>query len=124
MWKKGKSKILIVDDCISSTLTIKKILIEGGYSVLSSCGEQGIKVAMGENPDIILLEILLQNRNGLELLCRLKDNDRTKHIPVLVVTKSNTQKYITESYSLGAYAYLVKPNHNNWLLQRINSLIK
>jgi len=79
---------------------------------------------MGENPDIILLEILLQNRNGLELLCRLKDNDRTKHIPVLIVTKLNTQKYQDESYSLEAYAYLLKSNHNNWLLQRINSLIK
>ena len=90
MWRKEPSKALIIEDCISCSFTIRNILKEGGHSFISSCGEQGIKVAMDENPNIILLEIVLKKRNGLQILCQLKNNARTKHIPVLIVTKLNT----------------------------------
>jgi response regulator RpfG family c-di-GMP phosphodiesterase len=118
------SKTLIIEDCIRSSLEIKSILRNSGYSVISSCGEQGIKVAMEECPNIILLEILLKKRNGLQILCKLKNNPRTKHIPVLIITKLNTQQYWDESYLLGADGYLVKPGHYPWLIKRINSIIK
>ncbi|NQU55547.1 MAG: response regulator [Bacteroidetes bacterium] len=123
-WQKEASKTLIIEDCIRSTVTIKDILKDSGQSVISSCGEQGIKVAMDENPNIILLEIVLKRRNGLQILYQLKNNARTKHIPVLIVTKLNTQQYWDESYSLGADGYLVKPDHYPWLIKRINSIIK
>ena len=123
-WQKDASKTLIIEDYILSSVTIKDILKDSGYSVISSCGEQGIKVAMDENPNIILLEIVLKKRNGLQILCQLKNNTRTKHIPVLIVTKLNTQQYWDESYLLGADGYLVKPDHYPWLIKRINSIIK
>lgn len=118
------SKTLIIEDCIRSSINIKNILKNNGYSVISSCGEQCIKTAMQESPTIILLEILLKKRNGLQILCKLKNNAMTKHIPVLIVTKLNTQEYWDECYLLGADGYLVKPDHYPWLIKRINSIIK
>ncbi|MDH5505628.1 MAG: response regulator [Anaerolineae bacterium] len=60
-------------------------------------------------PKIILLDIKLPKINGLDVLKKLKEDERTKHIPVVVLTSSNQEKDIIKSYQLGVNSYIVKP---------------
>ncbi len=61
------------------------------------------------NPKLILLDLKLPKVTGLEILCRLKEDERTKRIPVVVLTSSKEEQDVLESYKLGVNAYIVKP---------------
>jgi two-component system, response regulator len=63
------------------------------------------------NPKLILLDLKLPKVTGLEILSRLKEDERTKKIPVVVLTSSKEEQDILESYKLGVNAYIVKPVH-------------
>lgn len=64
---------------------------------------------VGAGPKVILLDLKLPKVSGLEVLKRLKEDDRTKHIPVVVVTSSREDPDIKTAYELGANSYVVKP---------------
>lgn len=65
--------------------------------------------AIDDFPRVILLDLKLPKVNGLEVLREIKNDDRTKSIPVVVLTSSKEEKDITEAYNLGANSYIVKP---------------
>ncbi len=65
--------------------------------------------APGPQPKVVLLDLKLPKVNGLEVLRRLKSDDRTRNIPVVVLTSSGEGPDIAESYRLGANSYIVKP---------------
>ena len=123
MWMVEKPKVMIIDDSVNSVLTIRNLLKQGNFAVISSCGDQGFDAAMSENPDIILLELLLKRENGFEILESLKNNLRTKNIPIVVVSDVNQQSYWEEAFRLGAASYLVKPDHYPYLLRKVNEII-
>jgi PleD family two-component response regulator len=123
MWEKEASKILIIDDSVNSVLAISNILKDEKYSIFSSCGARGLELAMKEKPDVILLDLLLENRNGFEILRNLKDSIWTRKIPVIIVTKLNTQIYWEEAYQAGAKGYIVKEIHYSSLAKKIRDNI-
>jgi twitching motility two-component system response regulator PilH len=123
MWKKEISKVLIIDDSVNSVLEISNILKGEKYSISSSCGARGFELAMKEKPDIILLDLLLENSNGFEILRNLRDNVWTKNIPVIIVTKLNTQLYWEEAYRTGAKGYIVKGIHYSSLAKKVRDSI-
>jgi PleD family two-component response regulator len=114
-------KVLIIDDDINSILVLKNILKEENYTVLSSSSYQGFGVAIKERPDIIIMELLLKNRNGFEILRNLKNSTWTQDIPVFILSKLNTDLYREEAYQLGIAGYMVKPDHYSSLLRRIRA---
>ncbi len=61
------------------------------------------------NPRVVLLDLNLPKIGGLEVLRQMKENERTKHIPVVILSSSNQDKDVIEGYSLGANSYVVKP---------------
>lgn len=124
MWERDASKVLIIDDSVSSVLSISKLLKGENYSIFSSCGARGFELAMKERPDVILLDILLENRNGFKILRNLKSNVWTKNIPVIIVTELNTQLYWEESYQEGAVGYIVKNLHYSRLAKKIRGYIE
>ncbi|MEX2030436.1 MAG: response regulator [Anaerolineales bacterium] len=69
----------------------------------------GPTVAAGAFPKVILLDLKLPKVDGLEVLRRIKSNDRTRLIPVVVMTSSKEERDIVESYKLGVNSYIVKP---------------
>ena len=124
MWKNKPSETSFIDNCLMSILTINHILKEGNYFGQTVSDEQQVKVSIEEETDTVLLEIKLQEHNSAEFISNLKNNSLTKHIPVLMVTKSNTQ-FFWDQFNLSGNCFAdIKPGRNPWMLVKIDSVVQ
>ncbi len=98
---------LVVEDSEAAAKQVARYLKEQGTQVfIHPCGEGAIEAALGSKPDVIILDILLPNLSGWEVLVQLKANPMTQHIPVLVVSVVDER---SRALKLGASEYLLKP---------------
>jgi CheY-like chemotaxis protein len=101
-------KILLIDDSRSIRLAIQQILTKAGHCVTGlGDGEEGLRVARESIPDLVLLDMMLPKVTGLDVLRALKQDSRTKHIPVIVLSglsQANEAKLAKE----GAAGFLEK----------------
>ena len=105
-------KILFIEDESALQKTFSDILSQEGYEVISALdGEAGLRLAKKENPDLILLDLILPKVNGFEVLKELKEDKKTKDIPVIVLTNLERMEDVERVIELGAYTYLVKANY-------------
>lgn len=103
-------RILVVDDEKELVKAIQIRLTASNYEVLVAYdGVEGLEKAQKEKPDLILLDILMPNMDGFETLAKLRENDQTKSIPVLMLTAKSQLEDVTKAHSLGALDYIVKP---------------
>ncbi len=106
-------KLLLIEDDPFLIKLYAEIFAEANYKVDQSLnGEEGLKKANSLKPDIILLDIMLPNMNGLEVLEKLKSNADTKEIPVVVITNLASSKDQDKATSLGAVKYLIKTQYD------------
>ena len=77
---------------------------------------------MNGNPKVVLLDLKLPKVDGLEILRRIRADERTKTIPVIVLTSSTEERDIVESYELGVNSYIVKPVEFNKLLNAVSEI--
>jgi twitching motility two-component system response regulator PilH len=103
-------KVMVVDDAPSELRMIESILRSAGHDVLSYADGDGIedKVAT-HGPDLLLLDIVMPNRNGYEILRALKKDERTRHTPVAIVTGRSQESDRVWSRLQGAAEYVTKP---------------
>jgi DNA-binding response OmpR family regulator len=121
---KPKRKILIVDDEPDLVEIVSSSLIESGYLVITaSDGEEGLKKAIEESPDLILLDIMMPKMDGYEFLNKLKRTRGLWHIPVVMVTAKGETRSILKSQDLQASDYLIKPFDANKLLNMVGRYI-
>ncbi len=102
--------VMIVDDSRTMVFSLRKTLEQGGYRVTQAFdGESCLERAQTEHPDIILLDIVMPGINGYETLRRLRRNEATRHIPVILMsgTDQSTERFWGEK--LGARSFLTKP---------------
>lgn len=110
---KNMQKILFVEDESALQKSLGEILRQEGYEVISALdGEAGIKLAKSEIPDLILLDLILPKFHGLEVLKKLKKFDKTKNIPIIVLTNLGDMENIEKAIELGATTYLVKASYS------------
>jgi two-component system OmpR family response regulator/two-component system alkaline phosphatase synthesis response regulator PhoP len=103
-------KILVVDDEKSIYSYLHKKFTKLGYTVFTAAdGEGALAQAFAHLPHIILLDVKLPKLSGLEVLKRLKSDQRTKDIPVLILSAKAQSKEIKEGLEAGADKYLCKP---------------
>ena len=102
-------KILVIeDDTFLRELIVQKLLKEGYEIVEAVDGEDGIKKVTEENPDIILLDIILPGIDGFEVLKKIKADEKVKDIPVIILSNLGQQDDIDKGIKLGAKDYLIK----------------
>lgn len=104
-----KQRILIIEDenFIASMMTL--ILEKAGFSIeVATDGEEGLQKIEKTLPDLILLDLVLPGINGFELLEKLKKEERTKKIPVIIVSNLGTPDEIQKGLKAGANAFLIK----------------
>jgi DNA-binding response OmpR family regulator len=116
-----KRKILIIEDELALQKTFSDILEKEGYQVISALnGESGLILAKRENPDLILLDLILPQKDGFEVLKELKKDETTKEIPVIVLTNLEDIQSVERTVELGATTYLVKAQYTlKELIQKI-----
>ena len=121
-------KILAIDDKEDNLITISAILkafVPGCEVITALSGREGIKKAKFESPDTILLDIKMPQMDGYEVCERLKENEGTKHIPVLMITAIKTDpKDLVMGLESGADAYLAKPIDESVLIAQINTALR
>lgn len=108
----GKQKIIIIEDDEILSKVLCTELTDAGFEVLPAFdGESGLKLVKSEKPDLVLLDLILPKRHGLEVLEEIKKSPDTKSIPVIVLTLLGEDEAIKKGLRLGADDYLVKSSH-------------
>jgi len=119
-----KSKILIVDDAVDMVELLKKRLRFEGYDTAKAYdGEEGLKQVAEYNPDLIILDVMMPKLDGYEVCRRLKSDENTKYIPILMLTAKGEVEDKVKGLDIGANDYLAKPFDYKELSARVRSLV-
>ena len=120
----SKRTIMVVDDNPDIVDSVKTILEVKGYGVQFAYSGQEVFDLLGEQkPDLIILDIMMPQTDGLEVLTRLKGDPGTASIPVIMLTAKVQYEDVLEGYKMGADYYITKPFTNTQLLTGINLLL-
>lgn len=113
MSESQNKKILVVEDEATLQKALTTILSQEGFDVHSCMdGENGYKTALSSAPDLILLDLILPKMDGFEVLKKLKKEDKTRDIPIVILTNLGSVNDIQKALDLGATTYLVKTDYD------------
>jgi two-component system alkaline phosphatase synthesis response regulator PhoP len=119
-----KGKVLVVDDEVNITQILEFSIGAEGFEVITAQnGEEAIEKARREQPDLIILDIMMPKIDGYEACRILKANPLTKNIPVVLLTAKGRDIDKRLGMEVGATDYIVKPFSPNRLIERINQLL-
>ena len=119
----GKPTLLIVEDNRDLQQFIKGCLEQHYHCYVADDGDKGLEVALDKQPDLVISDIMMPGKNGFELCEALKNDDRTSHIPVLLLTARNDQASRMEGWKNLADEYMTKPFDERELLIRVDNLL-
>ena len=118
--------ILFIEDEKNFQEILGKLLMREGYKILRAYdGDEGLRRAEADQPNMILLDLVLPKKDGFEVLSELKKNKKTSEIPVLVLTNLESTENIQRVLDMGAAAYLVKANYQpDEVVSKINGVFE
>lgn len=120
-----RGTILIVDDQGINTTLVEAILAPQGYEIISaSDGERALELVAACPPDLILLDVMMPGMSGFDVCARLKEDERTRLIPIVMVTSLSDLHDRIRGIEIGADDFLSKPFHPAELSARVRSLLK
>lgn len=118
------AKILIVDDDLESVKLIGLMLERRGYQIAAAqLGAQGLAKAESENPDLVILDVMMPDMEGYEVCRRLRANPATADLPVIMFTAKSTVSDKVAGFQAGADDYLTKPIHPEELASRVEAVL-
>ncbi len=117
-------KILIIDDDLDTLRLVGLMLQRQGYQISAATnGQQGLDKAFEEDPDLILLDIMMPDMDGYEVTRRLRRNPSTMETPILMFTAKTQLDDKVIGFEVGANDYLTKPTHPSELQARVKTLL-
>ncbi len=118
------ARILIVDDSPSQRLGLKRIVEKIGHeALLSEDGAAGVEIARNEQPDLILMDVLMPNLNGFQATRTIRRDPTIAHIPVILVTTKDQEPDKVWGIRQGAKAYVTKPVVENELISTLEACL-
>ena len=118
-------KILIVDDVMSNLMLLKVLLTSEKFGILTaSNGRQAIEMTQNEKPDLLLLDVMMPEVDGFTVAQRIRKNNSTKNIPIIMLTALSQLNDKVNGFNIGVDDYLVKPFEMEELQVRIRALLK
>ena len=121
-----KIKILLIeDDSFLLNMYATKFEIENFNVVVAEDGEKGLEAALTENPDIILLDIMLPKINGFDVLKQIKNDQTVANIPVILLTNLSQKDDIDKGLAMGAIDFLIKAHFMpSEVVEKIKKILK
>ena len=117
-------KILIVDDVMSNVLLLKVLLTNEKFAIATaSNGRQALEQVEKENPDLVLLDLMMTDMSGFEVAQHLKSNPNTADIPIIFLTALNSTADIVKGFQVGANDFISKPFNKEELIIRVTHQI-
>lgn len=117
-------KILIVDDVMSNVLLLKVLLTNEKFAIATaSNGRQALEQVEKENPDWVLLDVMMPDMSGFEVAQHLKSNPNTADIPIIFLTALNSTADIVKGFQVGANDFISKPFNKEELIIRVTHQI-
>ncbi len=119
-------KILLIEDEAALQKSLSDTLRSAGFEVLSALdGEIGERLAKSESPDLIILDLVLPKKDGLEVFKALKDDKETQDIPVVILTNLEKMENVEKVLEMGAKTYLVKANYTlQEIVEKISQVLR
>ena len=120
------AKILFIEDETALQKTLSAVMEQAGHTVVNAYdGEKGLELAQEAAPDLILLDLILPKMDGFSVLEKLKGDQKTKDIPVIVLTNLESVDDVEKVIGLGATTYLVKANYDlDDIAGKINEVLR
>jgi len=119
-----RKKLLLVDDSPTVLLMERLLLQNEPYELFTaSHGEEALKLARAEQPDLILLDVMMPDLDGLEVCQRLRAEEATREVPIILVTVRGAAEQVARGYESGCTAYVSKPFDGNELRSMIARLL-
>ncbi|MBN2386613.1 MAG: response regulator transcription factor [Anaerolineales bacterium] len=116
------TKVLVIDDEPATTDLLTLLLKPQGFEVLTvHSGIEGLKIAQAQNPDIIILDLMMPGMDGIQVCSEMR---RFTHSPILILSALDNPTYVAAALDAGADDYLVKPASSSLLIARINMLTR
>jgi PAS domain S-box-containing protein len=120
--ERSGARILVVDDSPLSLQLLTGLLVQGGYEVrAATTGSDALDVARNELVDLILLDLVMPEMDGLAVIEQLKSDGRTRDLPVIIISGRDDPEEKVKAFSLGAVDYVTKPYHAAELLARVQT---
>jgi DNA-binding response OmpR family regulator len=115
--KNTKKKILIAEDEISLANALEKKFLEANFEVfVVHNGDDAVKIAFAEHPDLVLLDIIMPKKDGMTALKEIKVDKWGKEVPVILLTNLSDKEKVEDAIEYGVYDYLVK---SDWKLSDV-----
>ena len=118
-------KILIADDEPNIVISLEFLMQNSGYLVATAAnGDEALRQIADFGPDLILLDIMLPQRNGFEVCQKIRENPAWNGIKVVMLTAKGRESEVTKGLALGADAYITKPFATKELLAQVQRLLR
>jgi len=114
--------LVVEDDAVTATL-IKRVLESNGFTVTHAANRDGIIGGLKTSPDLVILDVLMPDANGFDILNRIRQHPVLKNMPVLMLTSLGALDDILKGLKLGANGYLTKPAKSRALLDAIRTVL-
>jgi CheY-like chemotaxis protein len=119
------AKILLVDDEPEIRFLTKRMLEKAGHRVVEAeNGDEALRVLEKDKPDLILLDVRMPGLNGWEVCRRIKADDKTKSIPVVMFTVRTSEEDMQKSVDYGAEAHINKPFDKEELIKLVEKMLR
>ena len=114
---------LVVDDSLTARRAAAKVMKDAGYIVRTAIdGLEAVAILQNFVPDVMLVDMEMPRMNGLELTAHVRNAERTKQVPVIMITSRSTEKHRQQGKAVGVNVYLTKPFSDEVLLDHVTQL--
>lgn len=120
----GSKKVLLVDDSTVMLMMERAVLAKEPYTLVSATnGKEAVEVALAEQPDLILMDVVMPGMDGFEACRRLRAEATTRTTPIILVTTRGSHTHIERGYESGCTDYVIKPFDAAVLRAKIANLV-
>jgi DNA-binding response OmpR family regulator len=119
-----KKTVMIVDDSRTIAWIVRETLERQGYNVRCAySGQEALEWLDRQRPDLVILDVMMPNMDGLEVLAKIKGSPKTSLIPVIMLTANSDHDDVLKGYRLGADYYIIKPFKQSEVLHGIELVL-